>query len=104
MTTFDRVAWYCSWLAPAGWIIALLAFLLSVGVGRQALLTLAAQDSLPALALLGASVGLVAHTILGYHVLKSPVFSSEERQDLWRNYMVGLGYHRWRRIMRGHQA
>jgi len=104
MTNFDRMAWYCSWLAPAGWIAALLAFLLTLAVGRQALANTVVQASLPLLALAGAGLGLAAHTILGYHVLKSRVFSSEERQALWRNYLVGLGYQRWRNVMRRHQA
>src|SRR4051794_11432197 len=104
MTTFDRVAWTCSWLAPAGWLLALAAFSLSLVIGRPAATVSDVSTSLPAVALAAASLGLIAHTILGYHVLKARAFTPEERSRLWRDYLLGLGYRRWRRTMRSHQA
>ena len=104
MTTFDRVAWACSWLAPVGWLLALAAFLLSLVMGRPAAAASDGSASLPVVALAAASLGLIAHTILGYHVLRARAFTPEERSGLWRDYLLGLGYRRWRSTMRSHQT
>jgi hypothetical protein len=103
MTSFDRVVWGCSWVAPFAWIIALLAFVLSL-IPATLVLPTGFDRGLPVVALVGASLGLLGHTILGYHVLRSPAFSSQERGALWRDYLLGVGYQRWRRVMRSHQS
>jgi hypothetical protein len=103
MTRFDRVAWVCSWVAPFGWITALAAFALSLIPAGPAIPT-RFDTGLPVVALAGALVGLLGHTILGYHVLRSRAFSSEARGALWREYLFGVGYQRWRRVMRSHQS
>ena len=100
MSSFDRVAWYCSWVAPASWIAAILAFVLSLLVGRDSGL----QTTLPGIALVGASLGLLAHTLLTFHVSKARVFSSDERTALLRALWFGLGYQRWRNVARAHRG
>src|SRR5260221_14712121 len=79
MTTFDRVAWACSWLAPLGWLLALAAFLLGLVVGRPAAAASAGSASLPVVALAAASLVLNAHTILRSHALRARAFTPEER-------------------------
>ena len=100
MSNFDRVAWYCSWIGPASWIAAILAFISSLFVERESGL----QTILPGVALVGASLGLLAHTLLTFHVSKARVFSADERTALMRALWLGLGYQRWRNVMRAHRG
>lgn len=81
MRRFDRIAWYCSRLAPVDWGVALLALLLLFLAGADAHF-IDGHTGLPLLALVGASLGILAHTVLGYHVLKSRAFTPEERDAL----------------------
>jgi hypothetical protein len=103
MRGFDRVAWYCSRLAPVGWGIALLAVLLEILEGGEAH-SMGGRSSLPLIALGGASLGILAHTVLGYHVLKSRAFTPEERDALWRHLVMGFGYTQWRQLMRRNRS
>ncbi len=100
MSNFDRVAWYCSWVAPASWTVAILAFILSVFVERESAL----PTTLPGIALVAASLGLVAHMLLTFHVSRARLFSSDERAALLRALWFGLGYQRWRNVVRGHRG
>ena len=103
MTSFDRFAWSCTWIAPFGWITALLAFILSLIPGIPGLPS-AVENALPLVALIGALAGVLGHAVLGYHVLSSGAFSSEQRESLWRDYLFGVGYQRWRQTMRNRQT
>jgi len=104
VSDFDRIAWFCSWVAPFGWGIALLAFVLSLPIGTQLLGDPGVGSTLPALAVGAGSLALLAHTIFAYHILKSRRFSPEERNQLWRDNWLGFGYRRWRSVMRRHQG
>ena len=74
MRAFDRIAWHCSLVAPVGWGVALLALLIQTLAGADAHF-MGRHTTLPLIALGGASFGILAHTVLGYHVLKSGAFS-----------------------------
>ena len=54
--------------------------------------------------MVGASLGLLAHTLLTFHVSKARVFSADERTALMRALWLGLGYQRWRNVMRAHRG
>src|SRR5882724_3440814 len=104
MTEFDRLAWYCSVLAPVGWTVAALAFVLSLVMARPALPDPGLIGLLPIIALGAASLGLIANAVLVYHVLKAGVFSAEERSALLLDLWLGIGYQRWRSTMRDHRT
>jgi hypothetical protein len=78
-------------------MIALTTFLLDLVLGEA---SVPHPTALPVIALAGATLGLAAHTLVGYHVLRSHGFSTEEREALWRQYVLGFGYARWRGVMR----
>ena len=100
MSDFDRVAWYCSWIAPVSWIVFVLALLLS-GLERR---DSDVQTALPGIALVAGSLGLAAHTLLTFHASRTRVFSSAERKGLLRALWFGFGYQRWRSVMRSHKG
>jgi hypothetical protein len=97
---FDRIAWYCSWLAPAGWSAGVLALLFHRMAADPE--PVGGHSVWPLIGLTGGSLGLLAHTVLGYHILKSRAFTPDEREALWRRYLVGFGYSQWRQFMQRH--
>jgi hypothetical protein len=99
MTSFDKVAWLCSWLAPLGFGIALLAVLLSVALQPGAATELRAL--LPTTAVVGGLLGFVGQIVLTYHVAKASFLTSAERSVLLRALYLGTGYGLWRATMRG---
>jgi hypothetical protein len=100
MTDFDRLGWFCSWLAPAAWIVALVGFLLTLLAERQTFHDLALQGVVQDIIFVAAVTGLLAHTILALHVVRARAFSSEERRALIRALWLGFGYQRWRSMVR----
>ena len=53
-----------------------------------------------------ATLGAVAHlilTTLTHQILKSGLFSADERNQLWRESGLGVSYPKWRRTMRHHR-
>jgi hypothetical protein len=102
MKSFDHLAWLCSWLAPASWTAVVAAILLNVSAAKLGQPPNALQAGLPIIALAFGSLGLVSGALLGYHVLKSRLFSAAERKMLTRHLWFGLGYAHWRRLMRSH--
>jgi len=104
MSTFDRVAWCCSWVAPACWIALLLAILGGVALGGQVPPNQTMQAALPVVVLVAASLGLAANTIFISHILGVRRFSSSDRRTLLRYVWFGFGYRKWRAIMRSHRV
>ncbi len=101
MTAFDRLAWRCSWVAPAGLAAALVA------VGIDAIATALGRASvngwhalLVPLALGAGTLGGLAHLVVHYHAVKAGSFSN--RVDRAK---VGVAVHfnayaKWRALMR----
>lgn len=100
MSDFDRLAWICSGIAPAAWLVAAAGFLLGLLAHRQGAAGSGLQSALPAIVLAVALSGLLAHTVLALHVSRSRRFSSAERNALFRALWLGFGYQLWRRTMR----
>ena len=103
LTAFDRLAWVCSWLAPAGWGLTVAGIVAEIllqrldGGGRV-------NSVLPLVVFPAASIGLLAQLVLTYHVQKRPLFSENERRTLWRALYFGGGYRLWRMAMRAHAS
>jgi hypothetical protein len=104
MRAIDRFAWRCSWLAPTCWLATLALFMLSLLPRIGVTMPAQWQEVIPGAAVISAILALAAHTVVGYHILKSRVFSSGERDSLWRSHWFGAAYADWRRAMRGQQG
>ena len=104
MKPFDRLAWLCIWVAPVSWAATVAAILVDASTSGRAQPPHSFQTALPAIALAFGSLGLVGSALLGYHVVKSRLFSAAERRSLMRDLWFGMGYARWRRVMRGHDC
>jgi hypothetical protein len=100
MTDFDRLAWVCTWIAPTSWLVAAAAFLLSLAAYRPSAAGSELQSVLQVVAFVAAMLGVLAQTLLTFHVSRSRRFSSEERKALFRGLWLGAGYQLWRRTMR----
>ena len=103
MTAFDRLAWRCSWIAPAGLGIALGVVLFDAIVTRSGVAIVGWKELAPVLALVAAVVGVLAGLVVRYHIVKAGSFSSVDRRE--RSQVEGLlhfdmGYARWRTLMR----
>ena len=97
MTAWDKVAWACTWVAPALWLGALLGVVCVVvlgyspdPVGRMSLWPIGAV-------LLGA---WTAQMILAFHTLLSTTLSRAEKRALFGKLWSGGGYKYWRDLMR----
>jgi len=103
MTAFDRLAWRCSWLAPAGLLAALGAVVLDAVAGRWDSAPSPWRNLLPVLALGAGAVGVVAHLVVQYHAVKAGSFSfanSQERSKVEVALRFNMAYGRWRALMR----
>lgn len=99
MTTFDRLAWFCSWCAPLGFGVALCTVLLNLALQGTAGTEL--RGLLPSIAFGAGLLGLVAHLVLTCHVWKASFLTAAERSTLLRALYLRAGYGEWRATMRG---
>ena len=100
VTSFDRLAWRCSWVAP----VALTAALAAVALHMARVLGSATQSLgqyLPAFAMAAAVVGLLAHLVVQYHAVRPGSFSDRvRRQKVEVALRLAMGYGVWREAMR----
>lgn len=99
MTSFDKLAWLCSWCAPLAFGVALCAVLLNLALQAGAAPGL--RELLPALAFAAGAGGLVAHLVLTCHVWKASFLTAAERSALLRALYLRAGYGEWRATMSG---
>src|SRR5260221_3213524 len=99
MSDFDRLAWVCSWIAPASWLVAAGSFFLSLIAQGQGAAGWGLQSALAAIVFVAAMLGLLTQTVLALHVSRSRRFSSAERNALFRALWLGFGYRLWRHTM-----
>ena len=103
MTPFDRLSWWCSWLAPAGIGAATAALLLEALAAARGVDPNGWRAALPAVALVAGCVGVLAHMVVQYHAVKAGSFPSarrRERDKVEAGLRFGLRYGGWRALMR----
>ena len=101
MTSFDRLAWRCSSIAPVAFLAAIGALLLYWAGGGVGTEPSAAQPYLPVVAFLLIFLGLAAHMVVHYHAVKSGTFPpGTDRARLEVSVRWGFLYARWRTLMR----
>jgi hypothetical protein len=101
MRPFDRLSWWCSWLAPAGIGVATAALLLEALAAVRGVDPNGWRAALPAVALAAGCVGVVAHMVVQHHSVKGSFPSSRrrERDDVEAGLRFGL-HGGWRALMR----
>jgi hypothetical protein len=101
MTSFDRCAWRCSWLAPLGLVIGAGALVVMLAMRGRNTLGSGWQSAIPVAAVAAFMVGLLADAIVRYHVQKAGTFSRKvDREEVTSALHFGLGYGTWRALMR----
>jgi hypothetical protein len=103
MTSFDRLSWWCSWLAPAGFGVAVAALLLEALAALRGVDPSGWRAALPALTLAAGCLGVLAHMVVLSHSARAGSFPSarqRERGKAETGVRFGLGYAAWRELMR----
>jgi hypothetical protein len=101
MTSFDRLAWRCSWVAPWALFACLGAILLDCVAAAWKVGRPEWREYLPIVALCSGCVGIVAHVILQYHVVRAGSFAPDvSRSRLEVALRFNTGYAFWRDLMR----
>ena len=105
MTRFDRLAWRCSWVAPAAWTAALALFILAMAATRAEQQGRADgwRGLVPVGALVAVAAATLAHLIVHHHAVKAgsfPSMGAAERSKLEVALRFRMNYARWRDRMR----
>ena len=95
MKGWDRVAWLCSWVAPIGFSVAGVVFVLALW-GANVAWPEQRLHGLEIGALVFACGGLVAHMVLVYHIHHRAGLSAQDSSRLAALLHFGIGYARWR--------
>src|SRR5215470_11533967 len=99
MTPFDKLAWWCSWVAPSSLALAGAAIVLEV-IAKELGSVSDWRSLLGPLALCAGAIGVLAHLIVHYHAVKPGSFTgADERSKLGVAVHFGA-YGRWRQSMR----
>jgi len=100
MTPLDRLAWRCSWAAPAAFIIAIAVVVVDATFGVARTANRGLRDYLPIAALAIGAVGLVAHLVVHYHAVRPGSFRPNVDRLKLDAALRFMGYSTWRELMR----
>jgi hypothetical protein len=97
------VAWICSFVAPAAFVLAALALGSAIAAERGVFLS-AYLNVLTAATLGLACVGVFAHVLLVYQVHRGTGLAAGESSRLAGLLQFGVGYAEWRETIRRHAS
>src|SRR5262245_42172777 len=99
MTPFDKLAWWCSWVAPASLAAAGAAIVLEV-IAKESGSASEWRSFLGPIALCAGAVGVLAHVIVHYHAVKPGSFTGPDQRSKLEVAVHFGAYGRWRDAMR----